>query len=149
MSGEALEAKFPYLQKDNYSITSPISHEYNCIAWAAGDTQRWWQPNPRNLLFNTYYWPRKAINSNTIEAYISAFRLLGYKQCDNSNPEKNFEKVAIYVNEIGKPTHMTRQLDSGIWTSKIGEDEDIIHHTLKALEDSDYGKVAVILKRPK
>ena len=35
---------FPNLTDDNHEITSPRTIEYNCIAWAARNTKRWWQP---------------------------------------------------------------------------------------------------------
>jgi hypothetical protein len=39
---ERLEALFPRLRGTAYRITSPASEVYNCIAWAAGDTEHWW-----------------------------------------------------------------------------------------------------------
>jgi hypothetical protein len=70
-----------------------------------------------------------------------------YQLCESRNPEADFEKVAIYVDEDEIPTHMARQLSSGDWTSKCGDLEDIIH-TLEGLEGSAYGKVSCIMKRP-
>jgi len=35
---------FPRLTPGNHRITSPPTPDYNCIAWANGDTTRWWQP---------------------------------------------------------------------------------------------------------
>lgn len=40
---------FPNLTADNHEITSPKTIKYNCIAWAARNTDRWWQPG--------VYWP--------------------------------------------------------------------------------------------
>jgi hypothetical protein len=66
--------------------------------------------------------------------------------------EAGFEKIAIYVDGDGVPTHAARQLSDGAWTSKLGEWEDIRHLTLEAMEDDGlglgYGKVSLILKRP-
>lgn len=66
--------------------------------------------------------------------------------------EAGIEKIAIYVDANGVPTHAARQLADGTWTSKLGEWEDIQHKTLEAMEDSrglglGYGKVKLILKR--
>ena len=36
---------FPRLTTSNYRVTSPANGDYNCIAWSAGDTEHWWQPN--------------------------------------------------------------------------------------------------------
>lgn len=57
-----------------------------------------------------------------------------------------FQKVAFFVGANGVPTHAARQLPSGLWTSKLGEWEDI-EHTLHALEGDIYGTVALLLKR--
>lgn len=35
---------FLNLTDDNHEITSPRTIEDNCIAWAAQNTRRWWQP---------------------------------------------------------------------------------------------------------
>ncbi|HMD98104.1 MAG TPA: hypothetical protein VKM93_12350 [Terriglobia bacterium] len=45
MSGSWLPGDFPNLNAGNHEITSAASRLYNCIAWAAGDTQRWWWPD--------------------------------------------------------------------------------------------------------
>ncbi len=87
---------------------------------------------------------------------ISVFKKLDYEPCENSELEDDFEKVAIYVStkdEIHAPkgsvTHMARQLSDGKWTSKLGEDVDISHNTLQAVEGNVYGVVKQILKRQK
>lgn len=74
---------------------------------------------------------------------------MGYALCKNAGYEDGFEKIAIYVDSNGKPTHVARQLSSGHWTSKLGKLEDIEHKTLESLSGSQYGTVAVIMKRPK
>ena len=42
MSEFEIEITFPNLEAGNYAVTSPSTPEYNCIAWAAGDTETWW-----------------------------------------------------------------------------------------------------------
>jgi hypothetical protein len=76
---------------------------------------------------------------------VGVFRFLGYETCDSREYEPGFEKIAIYVKE-SSGEHVARQLSSGLWTSKCGDYEDITH-TLDALENSDYGTVAVLMKR--
>lgn len=61
--------------------------------------------------------------------------------------EQGYEKVALYVDHDGKPTHAARQLPTGRWTSKLGKIEDI-EHELEGIAGSVYGSVAKILKRP-
>lgn len=72
---------------------------------------------------------------------------MGYELCGNGTFMPNFEKIAIYVDNNGKPQHAARQLQNGLWTSKIGVDVDI-EHELHGLENSRYGNVRSILKRP-
>ncbi len=138
-----IEKNFPNLKSAVYSIKSPVSTLYNCIAWAANEDDRWWWPDVNEQ----YYWPDGVKREESLPAFIQAFSLLGYKPCKDSNLEPGFGKVAIYFDQNGKPTHAARQLSSGKWTSKLGRLEDI-EHTLEGLENSDYGKVAQILKRP-
>lgn len=140
---ERLEDIFPNLQNASYEITSECSIQYNCTAWAAGDTQRRWWPFPRPFT----YWPRGVEREETVYSFVAAFRTLRYIQCDNNRYEPGVEKLAIYVDSAGKPTHIARQLGSGRWTSKLGDLEDIEHETLGSLEGREYGRVAVILER--
>src|SRR3990172_1867508 len=142
MSRQEIEASFPSLRNSDYSITSPATGEYNCIAWASGDTRAWWWPDPMNL----YYWPPTIPRENTLEAFIKAYELLGYGICKDGNYEEGFEKIAIYVAGDRKPTHAARQLSSGRWTSKLGKLEDIEHTTLNGLCSPRYGTVAVFMK---
>ena len=116
---------------------------YNCIAFAAGKDDQWWWP-----FGYATYWPPNIPNEETLDAFIAAFSSLGYSPCSDGLLESGFEKVAIYTDPQGKPTHMAKQLDSSMWTSKCGAFEDIEHETLEALEGDEYGSVALFLKRP-
>jgi len=122
--------------------TSPATTDYNCIAWAAGDTKRWWWPNPAL----TYYWPVGAPRTLTLDAFARAYSALGYEPCANSNLEADFEKVAIYVDSADRPTHAARQLPDGRWTSKLGNLIDIEHANLECLRGL-YGRVALVVRR--
>ena len=143
MSASWFEGAFPNLRSSGYRITSPESPEYNCIAWAAQDTERWWWPDP----FDTYYWPQGVSRQETVAAFVQAYAELGFIRCESNAFEPGVEKIAIYVDSSGKPTHAARQLPSGKWTSKLGESEDI-EHLLDGLISPIYGLVACILKRP-
>lgn len=138
-----IENYFPRLRPSDYQITSPESGTYNCIAWAAGQTDRWWEPDP----FDLYFWPQGAHRGLALEAYVQAFSGLGYVLCQIADLEPGFEKVAIYVDLKGRPTHAARQLPNGKWTSKLGKLEDIEHETLDCLSGSSYGSVALFLRR--
>lgn len=145
MSAEAILSIFPNLTDSKWVITSPEDYRYNCIAWAAGDTRNWWQPSTQK----GFYWPHDN-KQPTLESYIKTFTIHGYSPCESDESEEGYEKVALYVDEFGMPSHAARQKESGAWTSKLGELEDVEHDTLHALEgDTGYGKVARILKRPR
>lgn len=45
-------------------------------------------------------------------------------------------------------THAARQLPNGLWTSKLGQLEDITHATPQVIAGSDYGEVMQFMKRP-
>jgi hypothetical protein len=143
------EAYFPNLQRGQYEVTSIETSEYNCIAHAAGKDDNWWWPAPPPS-----YWPENVIPEETLNSFVLAYSVEGYRVCANQDREleAGVEKVAIYVDAAGAPTHAARQLADGTWTSKLGEWEDIRHDTLEAMEDSrglglGYGKVALIVKR--
>jgi hypothetical protein len=137
-----LEVKWPNLSLSYYRVTSPKSQEYNCFAWAAGEDDRWWQPIPGDR----FYWPDGVPQEETVEAYIQAYQTLGYEIGNDDRLEPEYQKIAIYVNASGIPTHAARQLPNGQWTSKLGWLEDI-EHELDGLEGDRYGVVSQILKR--
>jgi hypothetical protein len=137
-----LESMFPQLSRSAYTITSPSTPEYNCIAWAAGDTERWWWPVAGPFA----YWPPDIPVQESLDAFIKAFGSIGFTPCENANVEEGYEKVALYVDRNGKPTHAARQLPNGRWTSKLGRIEDI-EHELEGVTGLVYGSVAQILKR--
>ena len=138
-----IESCFPQLSAQGYKITSPATPSYNCIAWAAGDDTNWWEPDP----FSIYYWPSNVPRQYTLESYIKLFNKQDYEKCQDSNLEIGYDKVAIYIDSQGAPTHAARQLNTGHWTSKLGSNKDIEHNTVDGLVSNGYGIVAVILKR--
>ncbi|MGO9273517.1 MAG: hypothetical protein ACLQOO_25320 [Terriglobia bacterium] len=83
----------------------------------------------------------------TLNAFIAAYRALNYHPCSDPDLETGFEKIALYVDLIGVPTHAARQLANGLWTSKLGDFEDIEHKTLDCLNGQLYGSPLVYLKR--
>jgi phenylalanyl-tRNA synthetase alpha subunit len=137
-----IEDSYPNLLSTDYQVTSQDTIDYNCVAWAAEDQERWWWPKPNNQ----DYWPLNVPREETIDAFMMAFQSLGYEVCQNCDWETVYQKIAIYtLND--KPTHVARQLSDGTWTSKLGQYEDIQHHCLEGLEGKQYGKVTVIMKR--
>jgi len=132
---------FPSLTSGNHRITSAASRHYNCIAWAAGEQESWWWPDPEQIGF----WPPVVPRVETLAAFVSVFQGLGYEVCKNAELEAGYEKVAIYA-LAGRPTHAARQLINGRWTSKLGRQEDI-EHERAALDGPVYGTMARILRR--
>src|SRR5260370_14840980 len=102
-----MEDLFPGLRGSAYEITSPPDPVYNCIAWAAGATDIWWWPigDPQQV-----YWPTGVPGEETLDAVQAAFAVLGYSVCDNAELELDYEKVALFVNATGSPTHAIRRL---------------------------------------
>ncbi len=132
-----LEGAFPGLAADVYIGSSPKTQAYNCVAWAAGDTSRWWEPG--------IYWPGPA--GDDLAALVGIFVVLGYASCTGDEPEAGQEKVALYADDQGNWSHAARQLPNGWWTSKLGPDEDIVHRTPLALVGDLYGHFQAIMKR--
>jgi hypothetical protein len=131
---------FPHLTPENHRVTSPPDARYNCIAWVAGDTDRWWQPG--------VCWPTPAEAGDWgLGALEAAFRALGYATCADGSLEPGFEKVVLFGDGVFY-THAARQLPNGKWTSKLGGAEDIEHDTPDDVAGGIYGAVARFMKRP-
>jgi hypothetical protein len=131
---------FPLLTVFNHRVTSPAAKTYNCIAWAAGASDRWWWPDGVN------YWPPGVPLKTTLAAFKQAYETLGYQECADSQFERGFEKIAIYWLN-GSVKHAARQLSNGRWTSKLGSEVDIEHNEPGSIERSSYGFVAAYMKR--
>jgi hypothetical protein len=95
------------------------------------------------------YWPKGVRDDGSIDCFIELFQKLKYKKINKTDVglEIFYEKVAIYENIFGHFTHVAKQKCSGIWWSKLGEDQDIYHNTPDGLESSGYGKPEHILKK--
>jgi hypothetical protein len=141
---DLLERIFPALRGTAYQVTSPPDDLYNCIAWAAGDTTRWWWPTEATSR-SKVHWPPDVPPEQTLDAFREAFAALGYAVCDDERLEAGYEKVALFA-LVGVPKHAARQLPNGRWTSKLGESLDI-EHGLHDLTGMVYGSVALVLKR--
>jgi len=136
-----LERLFPSLSDSGYSKPSTHDPAYNRFAFAVHDKGQWWE----NFAVKVYYWPLDS--DDPLEDWIRALALNNYKLTDNCDLEDGFEKVAVYVSANGTPEHVARQLESGVWTSKIGRREDIQHPLLVDLEGNEYGEAKVYLTR--
>jgi hypothetical protein len=144
-----LHQEIPALAAADWKIKSPLDTNYQCIAWAACRTDRVWWPwdHPR------FYWPPgfqklQLGEPVPVDHFAAMFEAkFGYHRCPDSAREFGYQKVAIYANSLGV-THMARQhlLGQG-WLSKLGEEEDILHHTLYDVEGPAYGRAVLYMKR--
>jgi hypothetical protein len=134
-----IQSLFPKLELHAFEIVGGADRAYNCIAWAAGDTTRWWWPGG-------VYWPDGVPCERTLAAFTQAFGTLGYVPCDGHDLEQGVEKVAIYA-QSQVPKRAARQLPNGKWTSKLGGSE-CIEHEVDALEGPTYGQLVLIMRRP-
>jgi len=149
-----IDKNFPAALRIGYGVTSCRSNDYNCIAWAAGESDIHWWPTGEPSRISGIYWPENVPQEHTLSAFIQAFATMGYCEWpeENGNLEDGYEKVVIYT-KAGKPTHMARQLPNGRWTSKLGKDsKDIEHVTPEALASSVdgetiYGDVTKYVRR--
>lgn len=145
MSAEQVQAWFPRLTGTNHRITSQSTPQYNCAAWAAGCTDKWWEPGGGKGKF----WPPGARTTLAARAYIEVFESeFGYSVCPDGQLEPGYEKICIYTSPPGVFKHVARQLPTGWWTSKLGRGEDIEHQSPELLEGDRYGHVTIYLKRP-
>lgn len=142
-AGERIEKAFPGLRGKVWQFTSAAALRYNCLAWAAGDTAQWWWPCEPT---EDYYWPAGVERAETLTAFVAAYALLGYAPCSTPELEPGYEKVAFFAAPDGIPTHASRQLPSGRWTSKLGEGEDI-EHDLQDISGAIYGTVVQLMRR--
>lgn len=135
-----LSTKLPGLSEENCSIESARDGDYNCVAWALGKDDEWWEPG--------MFWPEGASSGSTVVDFASVFLQRGFEFTRDRGHEKGVQKVAIYGTEFGVFEHVARQLPDGRWTSKLGPQEDVEHDTLEVLEGGEYSNVMAILKRP-
>ena len=139
-----IEENLPHLASEGYEVTSNPTDEYNCIAYAAGETDRWWS----HVTDADYYWPEHASSTSSIASLIEVFTGLGYERCDDAVDEPGFSKVALYADRQGDWTHAAVQLPDGGWSSKLGSYEDISHRTPESLDPGCYGEVHCFMRRP-
>ncbi len=137
-----LLAAFPALKSDGAEVLRPADPLFNCVAWAAGESDAVWWPGDPDA-----YWPPGAADELTLLAISAALGTAGYAPCPGGSPETGYEKAAIYVRG-GVPTHVARQLPDGRWSSKLGRDCLVAHATPGGVEGAVYGSVAAYLRRP-
>lgn len=145
---EILIGLFPKLADGDFEITSPVDKRYNCVAWAAGSNDGFWDPKEDAIEGLPFYWPGDLLkNDYSLDNYRMAFERHEFQCCDNDRYEEGFEKIALFLMD-GLFSHAARQIGPELWTSKLGGNVDIQHY-LYDLEGDQYGKVALFMKRPR
>jgi len=134
---------FPKIRKANNDVTSDIDATYNCIAFAAGVTNRKFWPG----YHPDYYWPPTIPRLPNIDSFIKLYESYGYAQCADGAFRAGYEKVAIYATKDGSPQHAAKQIGPNRWASKLGDSYDIEHATA-AVSGGMYGEMVAFLERP-
>lgn len=75
------------------------------------------------------------------------FTVAFYDDVTNKSPdiEEGYRKIALYTGTT-ECTHTARQLSTGLWTSKLGQEYDIQHGTPQAIEVGVYGCIFCYMK---
>lgn len=141
---DLVERWLPRLHESGeYEERSPIDASYNCVAFAAGDTSRFWSPKVQD----GYSWPADAPADETVSGVMAALECAGFVECSDATFEDRYEKVAVFA--IGDfPTHAARQdVGTGAWLSKLGKEYDIAHTNLADVGGEVYGEPVAYMRR--
>lgn len=142
-SNPLFQKDFPRLKDVVAKKTSDPTPQYNCIAWAFEDNTRWWWPMHRR------YWPIPYEGKTTMQAFQEFLEMDGWTAGADRTFQVEVRKVALYASVVdGQPTHAARQLETGLWTSKLGAELDLTHE-LHELEGPTYGTVQSIFMKPR
>lgn len=131
---------FPNSVKEPFCITSPEDANYNCVAWALGDTNHWWEPD------EDYIWLDGLDFDDRLQTLKHLFEHFGFEQIFQPDWTNKVEKIALYSNDGVFCSHVAKQTIDGNWTSKLGVSFDVTH-TIETLEYGIYGHLAVILQK--
>jgi hypothetical protein len=127
--------------------SSEADEKYNCASFAAGNTTKFWDPF-MGAFGGDYYWPPKARKGRGVECFIEAFQTIGYELCSDGELDPSCEKIVFYLDDNRIVHHVARQLADGRWTSKLGQNVDIVHTTPECLVSDSYGKPRCYMHRP-
>lgn len=140
MNIEFYKQNFPNIKNNNFIITSENDDYYNCISWAYGMSEISLCPNR-----DRYYWPDNISNTEHINSFIELYKVIKYESCSDGILEDGYEKICIYEKD-NIPTHASKQLQDGMWTSKMGIYNDV-KHSVFALNGGLYGDITIYMKR--
>jgi hypothetical protein len=133
------ESAFPNLSI--YEYRSDPTPRYNCIAFAAGVDDEWWDP--------AGVWPAHIGLEDTVSNLIEVYKHYAFERCNDGEPETGFDKLAIYATDDGIIyQHAARLGSDGQWLSNMGPDDDIAHPRLESLEGDKFGRAVTFMRRP-
>lgn len=149
---------FPRLKDDEtFTIESPETSGYNCIAWAMGFDDRWVDyiddHSPKK------WWPSGVARDWSPDTLIAAFEAVGFEPCGmDDSIEEGYDKAALYkVNPFYEPVskewksegwcHAARIVEQGVYHSKIGPSFDVRHRSGDIFTGTSYGEVYQIMRR--
>jgi hypothetical protein len=143
------QIQLPGLKPDNSEKLSEVSGKYNCIAFAAGDVSRRWDPPIDGVLDPGQYWPKGAPEDFDLTSLIKVYELHGFSLYLGETNNGDFDVIALYAHDDEEGTHAARFNRDGYWTSKLGAREDIRHDHLSSLEGDHpaYGSVRLLMSR--
>src|SRR6476661_5040408 len=75
MSRQDLVRQHPNLRRTRFKVNSRADAAYNCVAWAAGDTSRWWWPMDDPF----HYWPDGAPLDDSVESLLPGCFALSHR----------------------------------------------------------------------
>jgi hypothetical protein len=142
MAKADVEADFPSLKNKDYDL-SDEDFNFNCLAYALGDHQQWWEP-PKGL---GNYWPEGFPDDVTVRTVESIIRVHGFTVEIEVTSMPEASAIAIYA-QGEEWTHFAI-FKNGNWSSKLGDGHDVMRVNLEDLEGSLYGSVIKVLSRPK
>ncbi|WP_141700838.1 DUF7689 domain-containing protein [Methyloceanibacter superfactus] len=122
--------------------TSNADPNYNCLAWAVWRNNRVIWPDEKNQ----WGWPLDLPREETVDSFRRFFIRAGFEDCPSGELEMGLEKVAIYT-MMDIVTHVSRQLPSGRWTSKMASALDAEHTSPETLCGDGYWQVALYMRR--
>lgn len=99
MRSSELEAHFPNLQATGYTVTSPKARVPNCVGWALGEENHYWDPGMVGV--KGYYWHPSVPREDSLSAWTQLFEIHGYRVSESADFVLGVEKVAIYVGRDG------------------------------------------------
>ena len=117
-------------------LTSPPTAMYNCIAWAANQTDAWWWPKQEP----GYYWPPNVPINTRLDSFYLAYKTLGYEVIREADIDDFLHVIAIMGKDENNVCHAMKRLPDGRWSSKLGRLFDIVHD-LHELDGETYGHV--------